>query len=64
MTHGDALDTFPEPDTETLRKLDELQEANRCKTCGKRPRLQTTLPTDWMETAEVNVSLVKACDCP
>ena len=53
-----------DPDTETLRKLDDLQEKHRCPTCGKRPRLQTSLPTDWIETAEVDVTLVKACDCP
>ena len=55
-------DTF-ESDTETLARLDALQEQHRCKVCGKRPRLQTTMPTDWIETAEVNVTLVKACAC-
>ncbi len=51
-------------DTGTLRRLDSLQEEHRCRTCGKRPRLQQRLTKDWIETGEVEVHVVKSCECP
>lgn len=56
--------TDSEPDTDTLRRLDALQERNRCPKCGKRPRLQTVLTEDWIRTGEVDVQPVKSCACP
>jgi hypothetical protein len=52
-----------EPDTETLRRLEAFQELHRCKKCGKRPRLQTSLATTWLKTGEMEVTPVPTCDC-
>ena len=53
-----------EIDTATLRRLEAFQELHRCKTCGKKPRLQTSLATTWLTDGELEVTPVKSCDCP
>ncbi len=52
-----------EPDTETIRRLEAFQELHKCPKCGKRPRLQTSLPATWLTDGEMEVTPVKACDC-
>lgn len=62
-THLSSTMHDDEPDTATLRRLNAMQERNRCKTCGAPARLQAVLTEDWMKTGEVEVQPVKSCDC-